>query len=231
MTTKMFNDFFDLFFPRTCRCCGSTLLSSENQVCINCLLHLSLTNFVDLVNNPVEKIFWGRCKIEAATALFYFRKKGNIQKILHEIKYKSNIKLAHQMGNLLGIDLKKSNRFADVDIIIPVPLHPKKMRKRGYNQSEEIAKGMVEYFPKVINTSCLVRKVDNKTQTRKGRIERWNNVADIFSVVDTESLKGKHILLVDDVLTTGSTLEACASKLIALEGVRVSVATLSSVVE
>ena len=135
------------------------------------------------------------------------------------------------MGNLLGIDLKKSNRFADVDIIIPVPLHPKKMRKRGYNQSEEIAKGMVEYFPKVINTSCLVRKVDNKTQTRKGRIERWNNVADIFSVVDTEPLKGKHILLVDDVLTTGSTLEACASKLIALEGVRVSVATLSSVVE
>ena len=225
----MFIDFLNLFFPRTCRCCGTALLSSENQICIKCILHLPLTNFVDLVDNLVEKMFWGRCKIEAATALFYFRKKGNIQKILHEIKYKSNIKLAHRMGNLLGIELKKSNRFADVDIIIPVPLHPKKKRKRGYNQSEEIAKGMAVHFKREINTSCLIRQTYNKTQTKKGRVERWTNVSDIFSVVDPEAIKGKHILLVDDVLTTGATLEACALKLLEVPSVRVSIAALSVV--
>ena len=126
----MFINFFNLFFPRTCLCCERLLISTENQICTTCFYHLSLTNFVNSVNNPVEKIFWGRAKIEAATAFLYFQKKENTQKILHEIKYNGNIKLAKFMGNQIGIELKNSNRFEDIDIIIPIPLHPKKKEKK-----------------------------------------------------------------------------------------------------
>ena len=223
----MFTDLFNLFFPRTCICCDSTLLPSENQICINCLSRLSLTNFVDIVNNPVEKIFWGRSKIEAATALLYFKKNGNTQKILHEIKYKNNIKAAHLMGNLLGIELKKSKRFENIDIIIPVPLHYKKKKKRGYNQSEEIAKGIAKHFSKEIVTDCLVRKEYTKTQTKKNRLNRWENVSNSFAVANPDIIKGKHVLFIDDVVTTGATLETCANTLLAIPTVKVSIASLS----
>ncbi len=227
MTTKIFIDFFKLFFPRTCRCCGNILLNSENQICTYCISHLPLTNFVNMVNNPVEKKLWGRGKIEAATSLLFFSKKGNVQKILHEIKYKRNINLAHLMGNQLGIELKKSNRFSDVDIIIPVPLHPKKQKQRGYNQSEEIAKGMINHFKKEINTTTLIKTTYTKSQTKQKRFSRWENVSENFSVINTSEIKTKHILLVDDVITTGATLEACIKELLKIPEVKISIATLA----
>lgn len=223
----MFINFFNLFFPRTCLCCERLLISTENQICTTCFYHLSLTNFVNLVNNPVEKIFWGRAKIEAATAFLYFQKKENTQKILHEIKYNGNIKLAKFMGNQIGIELKNSNRFEDIDIIIPIPLHPKKKKKRGYNQSEEIAKGIIKHFPREIITNCLIRTNNTETQTKKKRISRWVNVVDKFEIINTETIKGKHILLIDDVITTGATLDACAQTLLSVPNVKVSIATLA----
>ena len=227
MTTKIFTDLFKLFFPHVCRCCGNTLLNSENQICTECILHLPLTNFVDIVNNPVEKKLWGRAQIEAATSLLFFSKKGNVQKILHEIKYKNNITLAHFMGNQLGIELKKSNRFNDIDIIVPVPLHRKKQKERGYNQSEEIAKGIVNHFDKEINTTSLIKTTYTKSQTKQNRFSRWKNVSEIFSVTNTDKIENKHILLVDDVITTGATLEACAKELLKIPSVKVSIATLA----
>ena len=204
----MFINFFNLFFPRTCLCCERLLISTENQICTTCFHHLSLTNFVNSVNNPVEKIFWGRAKIEAATAFLYFQKKENTQKILHEIKYNGNIKLAKFMGN-------------------PIPLHPKKKKKRGYNQSEEIAKGIIKHFPREIITNCLIRTNNTETQTKKKRISRWVNVVDKFEIINTETIKGKHILLIDDVITTGATLDACAQTLLSAPNVKVSIATLA----
>ena len=227
MTTKIFIDFFKLFFPHTCCCCGDTLLNSENQICTDCIFHLPLTNFVNMVNNPVEKKLWGRARIEAATSLLFFSKKGNVQKILHEIKYKNNIKLAHLMGNQLGFELKKSNRFNDIDIIIPVPLHYKKQKQRGYNQSEEIAKGIAKHFEKEINTHSLIKTTYNKSQTKEKRFNRWINVSENFSVINPNDIENKHILLVDDIITTGATLEACAKELLKIPSVKVSIATLA----
>ena len=227
MTTKIFTDLFKLFFPHSCRCCGNILLNSEYQICTECILHLPLTNFVDTVNNPVEKKLWGRVQIEAATSLLFFSKKGNVQKILHEIKYKNNIKLAHFMGNQLGFELKKSNRFDDIDIIIPVPLHRKKQKKRGYNQSEEIAKGIVKHFNKDINITSLLKTTHTQSQTKQNRFSRWKNVSENFSVIDTSMIENKHILLVDDVITTGATLESCTKELLKIPSVKVSIATLA----
>ena len=227
MRTKILGYLFNLFFPRTCCCCDAMLVQSENQICTHCFFKLPLTNFINLNSNNVEKLFWGKAQIEAATALLYFVKKENVQKILHQIKYKNNIKLAHLMGNQMGIELKNSDRFQDIDVIIPVPLHWKKKRKRGYNQSEEIAKGIALHFDKPINTTCLVRKKHTNTQTKKDRIERWENVADKFTVLNRHELEGKHILLVDDVVTTGATLEACALEILNIPNTKISVATLA----
>ncbi|MBO7201675.1 MAG: ComF family protein [Bacteroidales bacterium] len=131
------------------------------------------------------------------------------------------------MGNQLGIELKKSNRFNDIDIIVPVPLHRKKQKERGYNQSEEIAKGIVNHFDKEINTTSLIKTTYTKSQTKQNRFSRWKNVSEIFSVTNTDKIENKHILLVDDVITTGATLEACAKELLKIPSVKVSIATLA----
>jgi len=223
----LFDDLISLFYPRLCAGCGIPLVKGEELLCLNCLADLPRTNYHLDQENPVFQIFIGRVNITLATAFCRFDKGGRLQHILHQLKYKGNCEVGHRMGILFGYDLIQNPLYQDIDVIIPVPLHPLKERKRGYNQSVEICKGLSESMQKPLITQNLVREVHSDSQTRKGRFERWENVSGIFSVKNATPLIGKHLLIVDDVVTTGATLEACCEPLLKIKGVKVSIATLA----
>jgi ComF family protein len=220
------DDFFSLFFPRLCPGCAASLYKQENLICTRCLYHLPRTNFHQWRNNPVEMIFWGRVPVQYATAGFYFHKKGRFQKIVHNFKYRGCKELGEELGRIIGQDLVHSS-FSEVTMVVPVPLHPSKLKKRGYNQSEYIARGLSEALQRPMDITSLQRKTASSTQTRKSRFERWKNVEDIFSVSDHNRFAGQHVLLVDDVVTTGATLEACANEILKSDSALVSMATLA----
>ncbi len=221
------NDFLGLFFPEICITCGDRLVSQERLVCFRCWHDLPVTNYQLTTENKVAQIFWGRAMIENATSYFTYRKGSNYQKLIHGIKYKGFKELGFETGRKFGFVLCEAEHFRNVDVIVPVPLHPKKQKMRGYNQSEWIARGMADTMNKTLSSGNLVRKMFTATQTRKNRFERWQNVDGIFEVENPEAFAGKHILLVDDVVTTGSTLEACAFQLLKIENIKVSIATLA----
>ena len=173
------------------------------------------------------EIFWGRIKIHSAATFLNFTKSGRVQKLVHQLKYKSKIEVGLLLGELYGGDLKKAALFESVEVIIPIPLHWKKQKKRGFNQSEMFGRGLAKAMNVQLDTDSLYRKVDTATQTKKSRIQRWENVSDVFALKNEANLEGKHILLVDDVITTGSTLEASANKLLEIPGVKVSLATIA----
>ena len=225
--TQNINDFIELFFPSLCATCGNRLNAGEKFLCFDCWQDLPVTNFHINSENKVAQLFWGRVQIEAATSYYSYKKGSRYQKLIHFIKYKGMKELGLDIGQRFGFVLKESEGFRDIDTIIPVPLHPKKLKSRGYNQSEWIAKGISKSMEVPVSTDNLHRKVFTSTQTRKNRFERWQNVEDIFGTKDPTEFKGKHILLIDDVVTTGSTLEACAYQLIKIEDVKVSIATLA----
>ena len=213
-------------YPHYCAVCGSMLCRNENTLCLACYIELPRTGFHHDPENEVSRLFWGRVQLKNATAFMYFSKTSRYRQILHELKYKGQQDTGQEMGRIFGTALRGTS-FTDVDMIHPVPLHPSKQKKRGYNQSELIARGISEVTNIPLET-CLIRKVTGSaTQTRKARYERWENVKDIFKVDKPQAIRNKHILLVDDVITTGATIEACASSLLAEEGVTVSVASLA----
>ena len=222
-----FNNFLELFFPTLCVTCGNRLITQEKFLCFDCWQDLPVTNFHHHSGNKVEQLFWGRVNIELATAFFSFNKGSNYQHLIHFIKYKGMKELGYETGKRFGISLSDSAGFSSVGYIVPVPLHPKKEKMRGYNQSEWIAKGISETMKKPVSADNLKRNLHTSTQTRKNRFERWENVENIFETTRPEEFKGKHILLVDDVVTTGSTLESCAFQLLQIENVKVSIATLA----
>ncbi|MGB0887810.1 MAG: ComF family protein [Vicingaceae bacterium] len=221
----MINDFFNLIFPKLCCACSNTLLRHENFICLVCELTLPKTNYHLDIDNPVSKVFWGRVPIERATSYYSFSKKSKVQNLLHHLKYKGVKELGKAIGELMGHDLKEVEGFKNIDFIIPVPLHKRKLEKRGYNQSEWIALGLSKVLKIPINTHTLYRKEYSQTQTKKTRYKRWENVGSIFGVAD-EALNNKSVLLVDDVVTTGATLEACALVLIE-KGCKISIATIA----
>lgn len=177
-------------------------------------------------NNPVEKIFWGRIRVTSAMSEFYFSKGSIVQNLIHEFKYKGNRKVGHYLGQLIGKSLVTSNRFT-IDAIIPLPLYEKKENKRGYNQAAILGDGICEIMEVPQIKDNVIRMVATETQTKKHRAERWKNVEGSFSVTRPWTLENKHILLVDDVITTGATLEACAAEILKIENVRLSIATLA----
>ncbi|MCF6240938.1 MAG: ComF family protein [Bacteroidales bacterium] len=227
MFVKVFSDLYGTFFPRKCVNCGKNLDKTEQEICKNCLNRLPETKFINNHENPVFQKFWGRVNIEFAFSMYYFSKQSVLQYLLHHIKYKGRKELAYVLGKSLGQELKKSARFKDCDLIIPVPLHPEKEKKRGYNQSEWIAKGVSESLNIPENTVLLQRHVNSKSQTRKNRKERWENVRSAFSLKTNKKADYKHVLLIDDVITTGATLEACSALLINELNLKVSVASLA----
>ena len=218
--------FTGLFLPNICACCYNSLTRGEKYLCSHCLHELPATNFHRETDNPVAQIFWGRAMVENATSVYFFRKGNRVQKLVHQIKYRGQKEMGTVLGRKMGESLQDSN-FSKVDIIAPVPLHPKKFRKRGYNQSEWIARGVAETLDIPMDVQTLVRRFFTDTQTRKKRFDRWENVNAGFILNNPENFAGRHILLIDDVITTGATLEACIHAVLLAEGSKVSVVTLA----
>ena len=223
----LWDDFISLLFPRLCYGCGNHLLRNEKLICTECYVLIPRTNYHLKTDNPVAILFWGRCTIEKAATFSYYTKDSRIRKLIHQLKYNGVKEIGFELGRIYALSLKTSGFMEGIDLIIPVPLHPSKKRKRGFNQSETISAGISEISGLPVDTLSLVRKNISDTQTRKSRYDRWENVEGIFRVTGNEKLKGHHILLVDDVITTGSTLEACASEILKIENTKVSVAALA----
>ena len=202
------------------------LNDNEAVICVFCNYDMPRTNFHKDPENPVAQLFWGRVQVEHASSFFYFNKGSGYQKLIHSLKYKGMVDIGIELGKMFGAELKGTG-FESVDFLVPVPLHKKKQRKRGYNQSEMIAQGMALSLGKELFTDFLTRMEFTETQTRKSRYDRFVNVSKSFSVLNRENCTGYHILLVDDVVTTGSTLEGCVEELIKNGASKVSIATLA----
>ena len=194
---------------------------------MHCLTHLPRLHMHDESDNAVEKLFWGRVDIHAATAYVSMPRNGISHRLIHRLKYHGDQEVGERLGALFADELRESTRMRDVDVIIPVPLHPKKMHVRGYNQCDCIARGMAEILGAEVSMNNLTRTHFNASQTRRGRISRWSNVKDIFWVREPDKLEGKRILLIDDVITTGATIEACATAIKKVPRVQLSVAALA----
>ena len=220
-------DILHLFYPDVCISCTDHLTTNEHLVCLNCRLDLPLTHFSFEKNNLVEKTFYGRIPVENATVLFYFLKKGKIQQLIHQLKYKNKQEVGTFIGNWLGDEMNESNRFNNIDCIIPVPLHPKKQKKRGYNQVTTFGESLSKSLHIPFIETVLLRKSFTNTQTKKQRFDRWKNVSELFYVNNPEILNNKHILLIDDVITTGATLEACYKALKTVENLKISIACMA----
>jgi len=223
----MLSDFVALIFPHLCPACDDALQRSESVVCTSCRFKLPQTRFHEQADNPVARLFWGKAKVHAATAFYHFNKGDKIQRLMHQLKYKGQPDVGVELGRIMGATLAEAELFADVTATVPVPLHPRRQRKRGYNQAECIARGVAESMQNTLDINTLYRAVSNQTQTRKGKFERWKNVESIFALRESTHLEHGHLLLIDDVVTTGSTLEACVQQLLKIPGTRVSVATLA----
>ena len=221
------NSTLHLFYPHVCTGCGSDLLQEDNLLCLKCIHNLPHTNFAELANNQIEKYFWGRISLSAAYSQFYFSKEFLMQHLIHQLKYKGDTKIGFYLGEIMGKTLLNSSRFSSVEALIPLPLYADKEHKRGYNQAAVICNGMSAVMGIPVVNSAVIRQHATETQTRKHRTERWENVKSSFKVAKPGQLSGKHLLLVDDVVTTGATLEACGNVILQTENVKLSIATLA----
>lgn len=224
---SLLNDVWEFFFPRYCVICGKRLLQSEEHFCMACLCALPRIRFRNLEDNEIAKLLWGKMPIERASAFLYYSKGGDVRELLFQLKYYGNQKIGVFLGRCMAKDLVSKGFFHGIEGIIPVPLHSKKLKSRGYNQSELLAKGISEVTGIPVLRDVLRRNQYTDTQTRKSNYERWNNVMDVFECISLERFSCKHVLLVDDVLTTGATLVACADAFKEIEGLRISVLTLA----
>ena len=199
---SILQDTLHLFYPHVCTGCGSDLLNEDNLLCLSCISNLPHTLFADQIHNPVEKMFWGRLPVDAAYSEFYFSKDSLIQYLIHQLKYKGNTAIGFYLGEMMGRTLLNSERFNNIDSLIPLPLYPDKERKRGYNQSAIICNGIASVMKIPVLKDIVLRQRFTETQTKKHRMERWENVEGSFVVKHPERLEGKSILLIDDVITT-----------------------------
>ena len=224
---SIWTDLWKLFFPQCCLICGKTLLEGEEYLCFQCLSNIPRTHLYLRKDNEMEKELWGKFPIERASAYLYYSKGGDVKKLLTDLKYRGNADLGCFLGRCMTREMLSSGFFQGVDGIIPVPLHPRKQKIRGYNQSIMLANGISSVTNIPVWNDLLVRTQYTQTQTRKGSYERWLNVKDMFECTSPERLRDKHVLLVDDVFTTGATLVACADAFRQIPGLRFSVLTLA----
>lgn len=223
----MLNNLINLFFPHICEACKLPLRDNEKVVCINCRHELPVTNFHFDNNDAVKKVLYGRVQLENATALLYFSKKGLVQELLHNLKYRGHEQIGKFLGDWLGDELKTIENYKAIDVVVVVPLHKNKRRERGYNQVTKFGMAIAKALNISYNENTLVKIKSAKTQVFKDRISRFDDANTRFALSETQSLKGKHILLVDDIITTGATIEACAILLKTIENVKISIATMA----
>ncbi|HNV99013.1 MAG TPA: ComF family protein [Chitinophagales bacterium] len=226
-TWRVLRDVGDLLFPRICVACHMPLLQHEQIICLKCRVTLPRTDFGAWPDNPVAKKFWGKIPVEGAVAMLHFHKGSKVQSMMHALKYRNRKDVGVLLGNFLGNYIRQHQLFTRADCISTVPLHADKLAIRGYNQCDVIAEGVQQILQLPILNHALVRKQFTSTQTKKSRLERWENVREVFEVSEPDLVIHKHILLIDDVITTGSTLEACAMQLIAQPHTKVSIAAVA----
>ena len=222
----MWNDFVRLLFPETCLTCGISLYFNEKSICTFCIQQLPKTNYHNLYDNQVKKVFDGRVNVEKAYSYLFFKKGSKTQEILHQLKYRNKEKLGVELGMMYGKELM-SDGESNIDLIVPVPLHPTKLTKRGYNQSAAFAKGIADVLNIEMDDKNVIRSKNTETQTKKTRLDRWLNVSDVFQVKYPTKLEGRHILIVDDVITTGATIEAMAGVLNSVGCRKISIASIA----
>ena len=225
--SNILEDALQLFYPHVCAGCGDDLHGKKQLICFICMQQLPHTDFAKIPDNQIEHIFYGRAKIQSACSIFYFSKGQIIQQLIHQLKYKGNQEIGIYLGKLMGDQLLNSGRFTNIDAIIHLPMHPDKQRKRGYNQAEVLANGISQKLNIPVLNDIVVRSKTTTTQTNKQRVERWTNVDGTFIIQKQSSIIGKNILLVDDVITTGATLEACSNAILSIENTSVSIAVLA----
>ncbi|HIE16455.1 MAG TPA: ComF family protein [Bacteroidales bacterium] len=212
----------DLFYPRICQVCGKKLYLQEEILCTECIYDMPRINSYLTSENQVKNIFTGRFPVENAAALLFFKKGSAYRKLIHKLKYKKKPEIGIYLGHLLAEDININN----INYIVPVPLHHRKKKIRGYNQSEMFAQGISEILNIPIDTQTLIRSSFTQTQTQKTRYERWENVKSVFTITDKKKFQDKHILLVDDIITTGATLEGCSLALLKIKSIKISIAAI-----
>lgn len=222
----IFNSFIDTLFPRICPVCNNVLLSHEKHICTKCRIDIPITRYHMQEFNAMEQLFAGKTPIEKAVGYFFYEKGNPYSNILHNIKYRNNPQLGQYVAKLFAQELLSRDIFRDIDCIIPVPLHHRKKIQRGYNQSEYIAKGFSEVFDIPVHNNIIIAHKSHESQTNKGIYERWLNTQNIFSAQDTQVLENKHVLIVDDVVTTGATLLSAALTIASVPNIKISLATI-----
>jgi ComF family protein len=224
---RMFKSLLYLFFPPICAGCKTVLIANENVICTKCRHEIPLTQHHLNSENEAFKKFYGRIPVEHVSALLYFHKKGIVQELIHSLKYRGQEAIGTALGEWYAEELKSHQQLQNVDSIIPVPLHPKKLRERGYNQVSQFGNALAKSLQIPINNEILFRQVYSKTQSQKNRLGRTEGIDTIFDVKFTESDHNKHFLLIDDVITTGATLEVCAKALLKIPGAKISIVCMA----
>ncbi|WOD44833.1 ComF family protein [Hwangdonia lutea] len=223
----MIESVINLFFPKVCYACLNLLDDNADTICIDCRHDLPVTNFHFDDNDAVKKVLYGRAKVENGTALFRFEKKGLVQQLIHGLKYRGYDNIGYFLGNWLGGELKTVAQYNAIDLVIPVPLHKNKLKKRGFNQVAKFGQQIAKALNTDYRDDVLVKITNTKSQTTKGRISRWMNTDELFALKNMAAIDNKHILLVDDIITTGATMEACILVLKQVETVKISIATMA----
>ncbi len=224
---QLLKDVFNLFFPDVCLNCKLQLSKNESLICTQCRHDFPQTNFTNTPENLIEKKFYGRVPLYAATSLFYYQKNGKVQQIIHQLKYKKQQEIGTLFGNWLGEEMVQSNRFNTIDYVVPVPLHPKKKKTRGYNQLTKFGEVLSEKLNSQLIENKLIKIASTETQTHKSRVERWRSTQHLFNLSDVSFFENKHVLLIDDVVTTGATIESCANQLLKTKNIKISIAVMA----
>ncbi|MEI6865413.1 ComF family protein [Flavicella sp.] len=227
MIFSKFKDVLHLFYPNTCLGCNKHLSYYSTLLCVHCLHDLPYSYYSCWENNPIEQIFFGKISIQCATSLFLFQTNSSLKTLIHELKYKNNQLVGEFLGDLLLLDLSKSDQYKQLDCVIPVPLHPEKFKQRGYNQLSILGRTLSEGLSIPYMNKLLVKTNSSDTQTKMNKLDRWKNAQESFHLTDNKILENKNILLIDDVITTGATIEACVKELSKTKNISISIAAIA----